>query len=279
MIHILKNADFSECNLGKVTVPVEDTPESLLVISKFPNLSDTKKNKIKAFVNALVDSGIYGKLNYLMLPYFASTVGEAIQNVLLDENSIPSVKNMDKGVVTPNGLCFTGKGRVNIATFIKGTLSTTEFSLGGCLYIPNDVVPNGIATMGFMYTQPTGNNTTRIYWNKGLNINNGLAFAVPGINTTNNQNDSQSDCKMEILSVSISNAKVLSLQTENRIVEDSLTVDSFVEGSGLSINGQNDTEYHHYQSGYYRMLFAGSALTREEMSTIKDLMATLCDYA
>ncbi len=277
MIHILKNADFSECNLGKVTVPVEDTPESLLVISKFPNLSDTKKNKIKAFVNALVDSGIYGKLNYLMLPYFASTVGEAIQNVLLDESSIPSVNNMDKGVVTPNGLCFNGKGRVNIASLVKGTVSTTEFSMGGCLYIPSDVILDGVATMGFIYSQINANSTSRIYWNSATGSSGGLALTVPGLGQKFNTDTN--DCKLQVLSVSNANAKVLYLENGNQVTEGDLTTSSFLEGDGLTISGSQDGVYHHYQTGYYRMLFVGSALTIEEMSTIKDLMATLCDYA
>lgn len=285
MIRVLKNADFSDCNLGTVTLPVEDTQEALFVVGKFSNLSSEKTNKVKTLINGLVNAGIYSKLHYLMLPYVAGSVEEALQNVLIDTQVLPNIEsleteeNQDNVSLDSDGLTFTSGGRINISSLIIGVLSGSEFSMGGCLKYPSDWSSNEtVITRGILYTD-RNNQTPRLYYNKFRQFAvNGAGFS----SVTYNEQHSQSDTNVQVVSISKTAGEYACLNGFNTVRTVSINTGSYNDAdvNKLEINasGSKTSQYHATQTGHYRLLFIGDVLTSSEITTFRDLIAAFCDH-
>ena len=95
-------------------------------ITEFENVS------LKAFVSTLNNAGILSKVQYMALPMFASNSSEAIQNVLLKEQVLPSYTqvaldnkliafNADGGVDLSSQLIAPINGKMFFATSIAPT--------------------------------------------------------------------------------------------------------------------------------------------------------------
>lgn len=110
MIIVLKNADFSANNIGKleITTPIESKVEiAMASLTKYPcDKVNEYAQGLNQFYKGLVDSGIYNKITLLSLPIMSATIEEAGYNFITGEKSaeIPQAYALDE-----NGeLYFTG---------------------------------------------------------------------------------------------------------------------------------------------------------------------------
>ena len=98
---------------------------SQAVINKFSNMSTANKNKVATFVDSLVSAGIYSKINYLMIPMVASSVSEAVQNVLSDTTP-PAISN---ATIANGGLQFTNPICVQLHDMMVGTPDYANYAV------------------------------------------------------------------------------------------------------------------------------------------------------
>lgn len=285
MIRVLKLANFSDCGLGTVVVPQEDTAESIAVIGKFYNLTDNQKNKIKAFVNALVDNGIYNMLHYLSLPYFASSKEEAFCNVVKDSQTFPSTDNLNRCSVESDGLTFISAGRVSVTNNLKGTVDFGEFSMGTFLVYPDSEKTIGAASNGKNISSMDVINTAgasaapRIYYGPPNTVSfNATSNTNKAISNVTGSQDDANNKSIYIAGVSESNLKNYGTKDNTYKVEDLDISSSYTQGSEFQLSGSASTEYHHFFSGHIRLVFLSDLLSTQQMATMRNLIATLCDY-
>ena len=98
------------------------SPEAAAVLAKFAALSSAQSEKVKTLIDTLVDASIYSKIHYLSMPTVASTVAEAVQNILSDVTP-PTVES---GVVN-NGL-YTEE-LVDLTDMLVGNIDYDNYSL------------------------------------------------------------------------------------------------------------------------------------------------------
>ena len=115
MIAILNGADFSENNVGRITIPVELSDWTLATIAMYANYpwNDEKRNALEMFYRSLVTEGIMEKMEYLAFPILATTFNEAINNTIAQGQNITNVGQSDKYEV------IVGKGISRIAAINK----------------------------------------------------------------------------------------------------------------------------------------------------------------
>lgn len=82
MILIIKRADFSGKNLGKISVPLilEDHVKNIIKILD-PSMTDNKKRSLNTFYNTLVSNKIWDKIDYLFIPFLCSDVSKSMINI------------------------------------------------------------------------------------------------------------------------------------------------------------------------------------------------------
>lgn len=105
MIIVLNKADFSQNNIGKITLP-EETFQPLEITNKVlgrfsTEFSVSQKKAVDVFFRRLSNAGILTKINVLLLPLLASTIDEACMNVIDGELS---VTNKDSLTLTRKGI-------------------------------------------------------------------------------------------------------------------------------------------------------------------------------
>lgn len=99
--------------------------EAQAVINKFSNMSSANQDKVATFIDTLVTAGVYSKINYLMLPCVASSVSEAVQNVLSD--TTPSA--ISNATIANGGLQFTGPMCVQLHDMMVGTPDYANYAV------------------------------------------------------------------------------------------------------------------------------------------------------
>lgn len=100
MIFILKNADFSANNLGKIDLPFDLTDRHKAMLAQYSkNITFNQKMAFGAFINTLDNSGLMSKIKVLCMPILAANVGEAFVNLASSsyskENDLSSSPNFD----------------------------------------------------------------------------------------------------------------------------------------------------------------------------------------
>lgn len=100
MIFILKNADFSANNLGKIELPFDLTDRHKAMLAQYSkNITFNQKIAFGIFINTLDNSGIMSKIKVLCMPILAANVGEAFVNLASSgyskENDLSSSSNFD----------------------------------------------------------------------------------------------------------------------------------------------------------------------------------------
>jgi hypothetical protein len=82
MIFILKKADFSANNLGKIDLPLDLTDRQEAMLAQYSkDLTFNQKMAFGIFINTLDSSGIMSKIKVLCMPILAANTGEAFVNL------------------------------------------------------------------------------------------------------------------------------------------------------------------------------------------------------
>lgn len=106
----------------------------------FGNITSTQSAALKKLVKSLKVAGTFDKLSYLILPAIAGTVDEAIRNVMVDSDSIPSTTYMS---LTDN-LLFVSNA-VAVTAFVKpDTLNTKNLAMGAFVDWTGHAFPSGL---------------------------------------------------------------------------------------------------------------------------------------
>ena len=100
MIFILKNADFSANNLGKIDLPLDLTDRKEAMLAQYSkNITFNQKMAFGSFINTLDNSGLMPKIKVLCMPILAANVGEAFVNLASSsyckETDLSSSSNFD----------------------------------------------------------------------------------------------------------------------------------------------------------------------------------------
>lgn len=96
-----------------------------LIASKFANgIPESEYPAFYSFIKSLTSNGIIDKIQYMALPMFASNSGEAIQNVILDSQSIPSISAVS---LTDKCISFNAAGNVDLTSHLKGGIANKMF--------------------------------------------------------------------------------------------------------------------------------------------------------
>jgi hypothetical protein len=120
MIIVLKGADFSANNLGKIDIKRELSAETEALLKNYSlPLSDKQKSAVDDFVLDLRSSGIYDKITCLLLPCLAANIDEAMINVITNENM---------GVLNPTYWSIRNRGLAQSSTTYGTTDAITRIS-------------------------------------------------------------------------------------------------------------------------------------------------------
>lgn len=95
MIIVLKKADFSQSNIGKVDFITELTEETKVLMTRATKYPIVKENRyaqaLNKLVSAMVEKGIFGKVTTLVIPAMSNSIAECSLNQLTGQaNSNPS---------------------------------------------------------------------------------------------------------------------------------------------------------------------------------------------
>lgn len=105
MIIVLKNADFSSSNIGKITLDLDERTKTIM--SKYGREFSTEESvAIQSFMNGLDDSGILSKLRSLYMPVFGSSLEDSFVNLA----SVDYTKDI---LQNTNGISFLNGGIIN----------------------------------------------------------------------------------------------------------------------------------------------------------------------
>lgn len=151
MIIVLRGADFSAENIGKVEFNlelVEDTKALLNIATKYPAAKENVYAQgLNKFVITLKDAGIYDKITTLVLPVMSASIEECSYN-LINGAANPNTSYFTKlfALNEDNELYRTSESYTNEATHCAHTINHTYDNL--CLFgYYNRKDGNGIDTI------------------------------------------------------------------------------------------------------------------------------------
>lgn len=132
MIIVLKEADFSQSNIGRITLPEEVyqfLPITEEVLSQFSTqFSSKQKTAVDMFFRELSKGEVLSKIKILMLPLLASNLDEACVNVLTKSNVVTNNAGLtlsSKGIMPifgkPTANIQTGFDYFHIAAYANST--------------------------------------------------------------------------------------------------------------------------------------------------------------
>lgn len=121
MIITLRNADFSNNNIGHIDIPCVLSDWSKAIIAKFSsfNWTDDAKSALQIFEDNLISSGVREKLQYLALPILAAnnSLDDAMFNVILESSVAATIGDS----ATDKYTVINGRGIARTAPFASIT--------------------------------------------------------------------------------------------------------------------------------------------------------------
>lgn len=92
MLIINHSADYSANNIGRIDLPIELNELAQAIVNNYSSvvLSNTQKAALNSLTSTLSTSGIYNKINMLLLPCLASSVAECYIDVTTEDGGIIS---------------------------------------------------------------------------------------------------------------------------------------------------------------------------------------------
>ena len=305
MIRVLKNADFSNCGLGSVPIPIPASDEADTVVSKFQNISPEKKTKLGRFIDTLVHYGVYDKLLYLAIPEVASSESEAIQNVLIDR---------DVTLLTSNVTLTPGKGiQIGNGTSMSYLSATDSYPVNGTGITNTDLVKNrvrGNFSFGVYIEYPESNDYNASAICASRNVSGNINFGAIGMLASNTPGlfARISDSNADRISY-IQGALDGNNNTAIQIVSELLTFDSTeatakavtaeciaLSSEGVSVKETEDLNTRPSDlpaprqlfgdlhtnirfRGYFKVMFEGKFLNAQEVLVMRDAILNLCKTA
>lgn len=294
MIRVLKNADFSNCGLGRVDLQIPTSEQADTIVGKFPNISAENEAKLRRFIDTLVYYGVYDKLLYLAIPEVASSESEAIQNVLIDRATT---------LLTGNTALVSGKGLlVGDGTAVSYLSNGTTYPVVGTGITNADLVSNrvrGNFSFGVYIEYPESGsyNSSAICASKNISGNSNYAHIsfsyvnTPGLLSRLSSNDSVTYAQG---SLNGSDNKAIQIICENITYEDNTSVAAKCitlnsEGVLVKENGElvklpedlstprqlfGDMGSNRFR-GYFKVMFEGKFLDKNEVLVMRDAILNL----
>lgn len=304
MIRVLKNADFSNCGLGRVDLPIPTSEQADTIVGKFPNISAENEAKLRRFIDTLVYYGVYDKLLYLAIPEVASSESEAIQNVLIDRATT---------LLTSNVTLTSGKGiQIGNGTGRSYLSATNSYPEGGTGITNTDLVENrvrGNFSFGVYIEYPESNDYNASAICASRNVSGNINFGAIGLQAANNvglQARLSKDDQVSYTQGSLDGNDNKAIQ----IVSELLTFDSVdatalavtaeciaLSSAGVSVKETEDltTRPSDIPSpprqlfgdlngnirfrGYFKVMFEGKFLNAQEVIVMRDAILNLCKTA
>lgn len=120
MIIVLKGADFSANNIGKIEIPRDLTEKQKQMLANYSkNLSYEQKMAFGTFMNTIDDNGITPKIKVLCMPILAGDKSEAFVNLVKSGYG----KEIDLGASEHYGMLNDGIGNLETETSISEGLT------------------------------------------------------------------------------------------------------------------------------------------------------------
>lgn len=135
MLIVLRNADFSENNIGHVEVPIEISSEtanilSLYGVSELDNDYLKKAKALQIFLRDFRKLGISDKVKGLFVPVFAKSTDTAYLNLASETFDIATIKEQtDELTLTPIGIKSIGTTKPLNLNGVFDNLYTDDFHL------------------------------------------------------------------------------------------------------------------------------------------------------
>lgn len=302
MIRILKNANFSNCGLGSVPLPIPASEQAETIVGKFQNISPEKETKLRRFIDTLVHYGVYNKLLYLAIPEVANSESEAIQNVLKDNTTL----------LTSNVTLTSGKGiQIGNGTGRSYLSATNSYPEGGTGITNTDLVENrvrGNFSFGVYIEYPESNDYNASAMCASRNASGNTNFGAIGLQTATDvglkvrlSNDDQvfytqgsldgNDNKAiqivsELLTFDSVDATALAVTAEcialsSAGVSIKETEELTTRPSDLPSPRQLFGDLHGNTRfrGYFKVMFEGKFLNAQEVIVMRDAILNLCKTA
>lgn len=232
----------------------EEDLDATRIAECFTNITITQQSAVKKLVKSLKAAGTFNKLSYLILPTIAGTVDEAIRNVMVDSDSIPSTTYMS---LTDN-LLFVSNA-VNVTNYIKpNTLNTTNIAAGVFADFDVESVPSGVYSETILMI-----NTGYILYRDG---NNGCGYE-DGKSTTHAKTYANAQGKY-CMSTSIDDMQSIMVYNDGTVVPYSLDSSKQTKATStasviLSSSGTGST-YRTFGGGI-KLLWVSPLLTETEL--------------
>ena len=173
MIIVLKNADFSSSNIGKITIDLDERTKTIM--SKYGREFSTEESvAIQSFMNGLDDSGILSKLRSLYMPVFGSSLEDSFVNESTNTSAVITDKSMILGSkarrdirageqIKVSDFCVIAKG--DIVTIVASTNNLEIKTQGQALEEGkvNDLIQvKNVKTKKVIQAVVTGPNTVKV---------------------------------------------------------------------------------------------------------------------
>lgn len=103
MIITLRTADFSANNVGHIDIPIILSEWTKQVMAKYPNFvwTNAKESALEQFYITIAQKGILDRMKFLALPMLASSVKEAVQNLVSGTDVVIGNNALSKYAITP----------------------------------------------------------------------------------------------------------------------------------------------------------------------------------
>lgn len=279
MILVLKSADFSANNIGKVAIDLDERTNAIM--SKYGRTFSTEETvAIQAFMSGLDDSGILSKLRALYMPAFGSSVEDSFVNLASIDYTKDILSKTD-GVLFSNGEIIND-GSMNSFTVTRSTESDIK---------RNDIFQAVYGNAGTVITnQMAVINTNNVYTpaliGYNLNANNLLINYKEGAITVNITNNSEFThqrieqnqygiCGINYTYEDLSNNKAVFLGRDgyDRCAVTYKKGDTILSYEDLSADQTiGNTTTISYMKSPCKMIVVGKALTDEQITKFYELV-------
>ena len=236
----------------------EDDLDVIRIGECFAKITSTQSAALKTLIRSLKLAGTFDKLSYLILPAIAGTVDEAIRNVMVDSDSIPSTTDMS----FTSHLLFVSN-TTDVTSYIKpNTLGSTNLSMGVFVNCTDYPFPNGPLSEQILKVN-TGyvfyRNSTQLGYEDGRSSNRYKTFL-------------QSEGKMS-MSTDIDNSSTIMVYDEDSVESVALDTSKSIKAtdtasvklSGVPYDPEGTARSYRAFTGGYKLLWISSLLTQTEL--------------
>lgn len=241
------------------------SPEAEAALAKFSNLSSTQQTKVTNLVNTLVSNGIYSKIHYMAMPNVASSVAEALQNVLSNVTP-PAASNAS---ISGGGLQLTSEGIINLTDMVEGTVDYDDFAL--CWGIEIDKSAVSATNRAFTLDSAGAGTPSRCYFEKSSSN-----FIYKGYDG-NKVLSLDGNTSIGIMSHNKTGLTEKYCDNSAGTITSNADTTSNIGNNGLTIStnkAQSSGSYNDYFSGIYKFIMLTDSLTDAQITALNTAVRT-----